>query len=46
MPDAELFQLGGSHHALRNLVAHEMGLQRYDGQGGTYGHRALDVNWE
>lgn len=28
------------------LVADEMGLQRYAGQGGSYGHRVLDINWE
>ncbi len=46
MPDDTLVQLGGSHTALRNLVADEMGLRQYDGQGATYGHRVLDINWE
>ena len=40
-----LVDMGGSHMALRNLVADSMGIEKYDGQGSTYGHRVLDINW-
>ncbi len=45
-PDTELIKMAGSHIALRNLVSDEVGLDRTDGEGGSYGNRVLDINWD
>jgi hypothetical protein len=47
MSDTELSLMGGSHIALRNIVAQQIGIEQYDGQGGsTYGNPVLDISWE
>jgi len=41
MSPLELEFVAGSHTALRNLLAVEIGIEHYDWQGTTYGNRVL-----
>jgi hypothetical protein len=45
MSDVALLQMGGSHVALRNMVADQMKVKRCGADGTGGGHRVLDINW-